>query len=133
MKVLLRLATAAESDPLLRSNALRELGLFPESEEAVAHLLEVAVDKTALRTDRVGAINGLSCPHVLNKARIPGLLSLLEDTDSMIQAAAVRLLARWPEAQPRIIELVADPETNIDVQRLGKLGLKQAQRRSPPE
>ena len=130
--VLLRLATAEDSDLLLRSNALRELGLFPESEEAVSHLLEVAIDKTAVGTDRVGAINGLAFPDVLNESRVTGLLSLLEDSDSMIQAASVRLLARWPEAQPRVIELADDPTSNVDVRRLAALALKQA-REEPPK
>ena len=121
---LLRLTTADWVDPLARSNAYRELGHFHESGLAVSRLLEVAVDSTAVRTDRVGAIEGLARPGVLVDAHVERLLPLLADPDPMLQAASVRLLAPWPAARPAVRSLADAPDTHVDVRRFARRALE---------
>ena len=131
VELLLHVATSADSDLLLRSNALRELGLFPDSPTAMAKLVELANDKAAMRPDRIGALSGLAQPDARDNALDRSLLPLLDDSDPVVQGASVQLLASCPEALPRIKDLAEDPATDAEVRRLAELVLQEAGRESP--
>lgn len=119
------LLTAADSsDPLVRSNAYRLLGLYPESGLAVSRLLDVAVDSAAVRTDRVGAMEGLAQPGLMDSAHVVRLLPLLAEADPMVQAAAVRLLGPWPSAKPALQRLADGADTHADVRRFARRALE---------
>jgi len=123
LELLLELSSTS-TDPLVRSNATRLLGLFPESGQAVSRLLEIAMDGEALRTDRVGAIDGLNRRDILDEAVADRLLPLLGEPDPIVQTAAVRLLGPWPSAEPALQQLADSDDTHPDVRRFARRALE---------
>lgn len=127
LELLLKLSSTS-TDPLVRSNATRLLGLFPESGQAVSRLLEVAMDSDASRTDRVGALEGLDRRDIMDEALADRLLRLLGESDPIVQTAAVRLLGPWPSARPALQQLADSDDTHPDVRRFARRALTDSSR-----
>lgn len=124
VELLLDLSLSSWPDGLVRANALMELGLFPESSEAIIRLLDVARDESRPPTDRVAALDGLIIVGEAVGPHAPELLPLLSTSDVAVQVAAVRLLGRWPAARDRIRQLAEDDEAHFDVRRFARRALE---------
>ena len=125
--VLLELTLPSWPDGMVRGNALNELGLFPDSPEAMSRLLDVALDDDRSPSDRVGALEGLIVAGDAVEPHVQELLPMLSNDSVMLQATAVRLLGPWPAARAETQRLADSDDTDIDVRRFARWALESSQ------
>jgi hypothetical protein len=121
---LLELSLLSWPDGIVRGNALVELGLFPESGEAMDRLLEVAMDGARPAPDRTAALEGLIVTGDAVEPHVAELMPLLGHDRVMVQAAAVRLLGPWPAARSEVQHLAEGEDTDFDVRRFARRALE---------
>ena len=129
--ILLELTLPSWPDGLVRGNALSELGLFPDSNEAMTRLVDVALDDARSASDRVGALEGLIIAGGAVEPYLEPLLPMLTNERVMVQAAAVRLLGPWPAARSETQRLADSDATHIDVRRFARRALESQPPNSP--